>query len=142
MQFQNSFEVDAPIEQVWETVLDVERVTPNVPGARVLERTGDNAYKVAIKVKVGPMSMTYNGEVEITDRDDAAHRAVMKARAKGVQPVRIRRGDDLERGPPGLGHQRGQPLQPLHAQHVLGVQSLCFRCHVCLRCHADRRCSQ
>jgi uncharacterized protein len=82
MQFQNSFEVDAPIEQVWETVLDVERVTPNVPGARVLERTGDNAYKVAIKVKVGPMSMTYNGEVEITDRDDAAHRAVMKARAK------------------------------------------------------------
>jgi carbon monoxide dehydrogenase subunit G len=82
MQFQNSFEVDAPIEQVWETVLDVERVTPNVPGARVLERTGDNAYKVAIKVKVGPMSMTYNGEVEITERDDAAHRAVMKARAK------------------------------------------------------------
>jgi carbon monoxide dehydrogenase subunit G len=82
MQFQNSFEVDAPIEQVWETVLDVERVAPNVPGARVLERTGEDAYKVAIKVKVGPMSMTYNGEVEITERDPAAHRAVMKARAK------------------------------------------------------------
>jgi uncharacterized protein len=82
MQFQNSFEVDAPIEQVWETVLDVQRVAPNVPGARVLERTGDDAYKVAIKVKVGPMSMTYNGEVEITERDEAAHRAVMKARAK------------------------------------------------------------
>jgi uncharacterized protein len=82
MQFQNSFEVDAPIEQVWETLLDVERVAPNVPGARVLERTDDDAYKVAIKVKVGPMSMTYNGEVEITERDDAAHRAVMKARAK------------------------------------------------------------
>src|SRR3954447_7610130 len=82
MQFQNSFEVDAPIEQVWETVLDVERVAPNVPGARVLERTGDDAYKVAIRVKVGPMSMTYNGEVEITERDEAAHRAVMKARAK------------------------------------------------------------
>ena len=82
MQFQNSFEVDAPIEQVWETLLDVERVAPNVPGARVLERTGDDAYKVAIKVKVGPMSMTYNGEVEITERDEAAHRAVMKARAK------------------------------------------------------------
>jgi carbon monoxide dehydrogenase subunit G len=53
-----------------------------VPGAEVLERTGDDAYKVAIKVKVGPMSMTYRGEVEITERDDAAHRAVMKARAK------------------------------------------------------------
>src|SRR5215217_4500968 len=82
MHFENRFDVDAPIERVWETVLDVERVAPTVPGAQVLERTGDDAYKVAIKVKVGPMSMTYSGEVEITERDEAAHRAVMKARAK------------------------------------------------------------
>src|SRR5918996_626602 len=82
MRFENRFDVDAPIEQVWETVLDVERVAPTVPGAQVLERTGDDAYKVAIKVKVGPMSMTYRGEVEITERDESAHRAVMKARAK------------------------------------------------------------
>src|ERR687889_1177947 len=82
MRFENRFDVDAPIEQVWETVLDVERVAPTVPGAQVLERSGDDAYKVAIKVKVGPMSMTYRGEVEITERDEAAHRAVMKARAK------------------------------------------------------------
>jgi carbon monoxide dehydrogenase subunit G len=74
--------VDAPIERVWAALLDVERVAPTVPGAQVLERIGDDAYKVAIKVKVGPMSMTYRGEVEITERDDAAHRAVMKARAK------------------------------------------------------------
>ncbi len=82
MHFENQFDVDAPLEQVWEAVLDVERVAPTVPGAQVLERTGDDAYKVAIKVKVGPMSMTYRGEVEITERDEAAHRAVMKARAK------------------------------------------------------------
>jgi uncharacterized protein len=82
MRFENNFEVDAPLEQVWETMLDVERVAPTVPGAQVLERTGDDSYKVAIKVKVGPMSMTYRGEVEITERDEAAHRAVMKARAK------------------------------------------------------------
>jgi carbon monoxide dehydrogenase subunit G len=60
----------------------VERVAPTVPGAQVLERTGDDAYKVAIKVKVGPMSMTYRGQVEIAERDDESHRAVMKARAK------------------------------------------------------------
>jgi uncharacterized protein len=82
VRFENQFDVDAPLEQVWETMLDVERVAPTVPGAQVLERTGDDAYKVAIKVKVGPMSMTYRGEVEITERDDSAHRAVMKARAK------------------------------------------------------------
>src|SRR5918912_2024248 len=82
MRFENRFDVSAPIERVWDAVLDVERVAPKVPGAQVLERTGDDAYKVAIKVKVGPMSMTYRGEVEITERDEAAHRAVMKARAK------------------------------------------------------------
>jgi carbon monoxide dehydrogenase subunit G len=82
VRFENQFVVDAPLEQVWEAMLDVERVAPTVPGAQVLERTGDDAYKVAIKVKVGPMSMTYRGEVEITERDETAHRAVMKARAK------------------------------------------------------------
>jgi carbon monoxide dehydrogenase subunit G len=82
MQFENSFEVDAPIDDVWSALLDVERVAPTVPGAEVLERTGDDAYKVAINVRVGPMSMKYQGEVEITDRDEAEHRAVMKARAR------------------------------------------------------------
>jgi uncharacterized protein len=82
MRFESQFDVDAPLEEVWAAVLDVERVAPTVPGAQVLERTGEDAYRVAIKVKVGPMSMTYRGEVEITERDEAAHRAVMKARAK------------------------------------------------------------
>jgi carbon monoxide dehydrogenase subunit G len=82
MRFENHFDVDAPLEEVWQALLDVERVAPTVPGARVLERTGEDSYKVAIKVKVGPMSMTYNGAVEITDRDPVAHRAVMRARAK------------------------------------------------------------
>jgi carbon monoxide dehydrogenase subunit G len=82
MRFENRFDVDAPLEEVWDAVLDVERVAPTVPGAQVLERTGEDAYKVAIKVKVGPMSMTYRGEVEIVERDAAAHKAVMKARAK------------------------------------------------------------
>ena len=82
MRFENHFDVDAPIERVWEAILDVERVAPTVPGAEVLERVSDDAYKVAIKVKVGPMSMTYRGEVEITDRDPQAHRAVMTAKAR------------------------------------------------------------
>jgi uncharacterized protein len=82
MRFENHFDVDSPIDSVWDAVLDVERVAPTVPGAQVLERTGDDAYKVAIKVRVGPMSMTYRGEVEIAERDDETHRAVMKARAK------------------------------------------------------------
>ncbi|MEA2288976.1 MAG: uncharacterized protein QOD55_973 [Solirubrobacteraceae bacterium] len=82
MKFENTFEVDAPIDEVYATLLDVERVAPCVPGAEVLEKTADDAYQVAIKVKVGPISMTYRGNVEIVERDEANHRAVMRARAR------------------------------------------------------------
>ena len=72
MKFENAFVVQAPIDEVHAALLDVERVAPCMPGAEVLEKTGDDAYKVAIKVKVGPMSMTYKGDVQIVERDDAA----------------------------------------------------------------------
>jgi uncharacterized protein len=82
MEFQNDFDVKAPLEQVWDTMLDVERVAPCVPGAQVLERTGEDSYKVGIKVKVGPVQMQYRGEVEIVEKDDSSHSAVMSARAR------------------------------------------------------------
>ena len=82
MRFENAFDVAAPIERVWSTLLDVERVAPCMPGAEVLERTGENSYRVAIKVRVGPIAMTYRGDVEITERDDAAHTATMRAKAR------------------------------------------------------------
>jgi carbon monoxide dehydrogenase subunit G len=82
MKFENAFVVQAPIDEVWSALLDVERVAPCMPGAKVLERDGDDAYKVGIKVKVGPMSMTYRAEVEIAERDDAARVATMRAKAK------------------------------------------------------------
>src|SRR3954467_11592412 len=82
MKFENTFAVDAPIDEVYATLLDVERVAPCVPGAEVLEKTGDNAYQGAIKVRVGPISMTYRGNVEIVERDDEGPRAVMRARAR------------------------------------------------------------
>jgi len=82
MEFQNEFDVKAPLDQVWDAVLDLERVAPCVPGAEVLERTSDDAYKVGIKVKVGPVSMQYRGDVEIVDKDPSAHHAQMTAKAR------------------------------------------------------------
>ena len=49
----------------------------------MLEQTGDDAYKVAIKVKVGPMTMNYKGDVEILERDAAAHSATMRRQGQG-----------------------------------------------------------
>jgi uncharacterized protein len=82
MEFENTFVVDAPVEKVWDLLLDVERIAPCMPGAKVLEQTADDAYKVAVKVKLGPMTMNYKGDVEIVDKDAGAHSATMRAKAK------------------------------------------------------------
>lgn len=82
MLFDNSFQLQAPIDEVWRTLLDIERVAPCMPGAQVLERTGEDSYKVAVRVKLGPMSMQYRGDVEILEQDPQQRRAVMKANAK------------------------------------------------------------
>lgn len=82
MEFENTFVVDAPVKDVWDLLLDVERVAPCMPGAQVLEQTGEDAYKVAVKIKLGPMTMNYKGDVEILSKDAATHRATMRAKAK------------------------------------------------------------
>jgi carbon monoxide dehydrogenase subunit G len=82
MDFENTFTVKAPIDEVYEALLDLERVAPAMPGAQVLEKTGDDSYKVAIKVKLGPVSMTYRGDVTIVEKDPANHRAVLDVKAK------------------------------------------------------------
>jgi carbon monoxide dehydrogenase subunit G len=82
MEFKNEFDVNAPIDQVSQALLDLEKVAPAMPGAQVLEKVDDDNYKVAIKVKVGPMSMQYRGDVEFADKDPEAHRAVMKVKAR------------------------------------------------------------
>ncbi len=82
MKFENRFTVHAPLPEVWDALMDVERVAPCMPGAEVLERVDDSAYKIGVRVKVGPISMQYRGQVEIAERDDAAHRATMRARAR------------------------------------------------------------
>lgn len=82
MNFENTFTVPVSPADVWEAIMDFERVAPCMPGAEVTERTGEEAFKVQVRVKVGPMSMTYKGQAEITDRDDAARTAVMRVQAR------------------------------------------------------------
>jgi carbon monoxide dehydrogenase subunit G len=85
MEFENRFTVKAPIADVWQTLLDVERVAPCLPGAKVLERTGEDEYIVAMRVKVGPITMEYKGNVRIIEKDDAAHRAVLNGSARELR---------------------------------------------------------
>jgi uncharacterized protein len=82
MEFNNSFSVEKPIEEVWATMLDLEQVVPCVPGARVLEKTGERGVKVEVKIRLGSMSMNYVGPAEIVEQDDSARRAVLQGRAR------------------------------------------------------------
>lgn len=82
MQFDNEFSVAKPIDEVWATMIDLERVVPAVPDAKVLETTSDKSVTAEIKIRLGSMSMNYSGPAEIVEQDDAAHRALLKARAK------------------------------------------------------------
>jgi carbon monoxide dehydrogenase subunit G len=81
MQFANEFSVNSSIDRVWDTLLNVEEVAPCMPGAEVLEQIGDNSYKVSVKVRLGPVSMQYRGDVEIVDADASAHAAKLVAKA-------------------------------------------------------------
>jgi uncharacterized protein len=82
VKFENHFTVEAPPASVWGALMDFERVVPCMPGAEVLERKGESAYQVQVRVKVGPMSMVYRGAVEITGRDEGALTAEMHAQAR------------------------------------------------------------
>jgi uncharacterized protein len=84
MKLENEFTVDVPVEDVWEVLLDLERVTPCLPGAALTEESGDE-YKGEMKVRLGPVSQEYEGTVKIEEADESEHRAVLKANGKDAR---------------------------------------------------------
>ena len=85
MQFDNFFSVQAPIDEVFAAVADVERVVPCVPGANVLERRDEDVYEVALKVEIGPAWKRYVGTITVVERAPDAHRIVLTNRARDVK---------------------------------------------------------
>jgi carbon monoxide dehydrogenase subunit G len=81
VRFSNEITVDAPPEEVFGAVSDVERVAPCLPGARVEGREGDD-WLGAMRVKVGPITANYRGKLRFLELDEQARRAVMRARAE------------------------------------------------------------
>ena len=79
MLIENAFTVAAPAEELWRYLLDVERVAPCLPGAELTDVVDDRTWKGTVLAKFGPVSMSFAGTVTIQERDDAAHRVVLKA---------------------------------------------------------------
>jgi carbon monoxide dehydrogenase subunit G len=83
VDLSNTFTVNLPVEDTWKVLTDLERVAPCLPGAALLGVDGD-AYRGAVKIKVGPVSAQYQGIARFLQKDDQAHRAVIRAEGKDV----------------------------------------------------------
>jgi len=82
VELDHTFSTGKPTDYNWEAILDLDRVIPCVEGGSVLERTSPESAKAQILVKMGAMSMTFKGTVEVAERDDAAHRALIRVKSK------------------------------------------------------------
>ena len=82
VELDHSFSTDKPLEESWQSILDLERVVPCVEGGKVVETTGPESVKAEIKVKMGAMSLTYAGTVSVIEQDPEAHRAVFQVKSR------------------------------------------------------------
>jgi carbon monoxide dehydrogenase subunit G len=81
MKLENNFTIDAPVEKAWEALNSPETVAPCFPGATLTEYEGDS-FTGTVKVKLGPIAMTYKGKGTYVSRDDAAHKVVIEANGR------------------------------------------------------------
>jgi uncharacterized protein len=82
VELDHPFTTGKPIDEAWEAILDLDRLIPCVEGGRVIERTSPESARAEIKVKMGAMSMTFTGTVEVVEQDAAEHRALMRVKSK------------------------------------------------------------
>jgi uncharacterized protein len=81
VELHNEFRVAVPAARTWQVLTDVQRVAPCIPGAQLLSVDGDD-FTGAVKVKVGPITVSYNGNASFQEKDEAAQRVVIKASGK------------------------------------------------------------
>jgi carbon monoxide dehydrogenase subunit G len=79
MKLEQSFDVDAPVEQVWDLLVDVQRVAPCLPGAQLTDVGDDGTYNGTFSVKIGPATAAYRGTLRMEELDRAAHHVTMRA---------------------------------------------------------------
>ena len=80
-QLVNEFTVNRPIDEAWAVITDVERIAPCLPGAQLQEIEGD-VYRGIVKIKLGSITPQFKGQATFIERDDDAHKAVLKAEGR------------------------------------------------------------
>ena len=83
-KIEERFEVKAPVERVWKYLIDPARVVECLPGAELVEMTDAQNFVGAIKVKVGPLAMSYKGKAKFTEVNEETHQVRMVGDAREV----------------------------------------------------------
>lgn len=81
MKLDNTFSIPVPAAQAWSVLLDLERIAPCVPGATITSRDGDD-FHGKIKVKLGPVGLSYSGIIKVVSQDETAGIAVLEGRGR------------------------------------------------------------
>jgi carbon monoxide dehydrogenase subunit G len=81
LQLEHSFTVPVGINEAWNVLLDIERIAPCMPGAAIDSVDGDD-FTGTVKVKLGPIGLTYKGKASFVEKDEAAHKAVIRAQGR------------------------------------------------------------
>lgn len=84
MELNNEFTVGVPVDEAWKVLTDVERIAPCLPGAQLQEIEGDE-YRGIVKIKVGPITAQYKGVARFQEKDDANHKAVLRAEGRDTR---------------------------------------------------------
>jgi uncharacterized protein len=82
VKLENSFEVAAPPEQVWALLMDVPRVVPCMPGAKLDEQVDETTWKATMAVKLGPIALSFKTDVKREDADATAWKTRLSAKAR------------------------------------------------------------
>lgn len=85
MKLTNSFEVPMPVEEAWPLLMDIERIVPCVPGAELVETIEDDTFKGKVSVRLGPVTLAFDGIARFTEIDDVAYQARMEAQGTDRQ---------------------------------------------------------
>ena len=84
MELQHSFSVPVDVDRAWAVLVDIEQVAPCMPGAALDTVDGDE-FTGSVKVRLGPIGLTYKGKARFVEKDEAAHRAVIDAQGKDAR---------------------------------------------------------
>ena len=124
MELEHRFEVPVGVEKAWMTLLDMEQVGPCFPGA-ILDHVDGDEFSGSVKIKLGPIRMTYKGTAKIVEKDETAHRARIEATGNAggststaammVTATATGAGPEPDGGRPGhhaVAHRTAGPVRP------------------------------